>query len=345
MADDLLHVTERGLCCRAGDFYIDPWRPVERAVVTHAHADHAAWGCEHYLTSSPGEGVLRQRVGAEARIQSLPYGEPIEINGVRVSLHPAGHILGSAQIRVEHAGRVWVVSGDYKTDADPTCDTFEPVRCDVFITEATFGLPIFTWRPQAEVFGRINDWWRANQQAGRTSVLLAYALGKSQRVLAGVDPTIGPIFLHGAQRRFDEPYRAAGIELPASEHATAAAVKAAEGQALVLAPPSAAGSPWLRKLGPSSSAMVSGWMRIRGTRRRRSLDRGFVLSDHADFGQLMHTIEATGAERIGVTHGYTQPLARYLTETGREAFVLPTRYTGESDDETEHEAVDEKAGS
>ena len=194
----LLKVTARGLYCAAGDFYVDPCMAVDFAVTTHAHSDHARPGSRHYLTAAEGEGVLRERLGPRARIESVPYGQRTVRNGVTISLHPAGHILGSAQVRVEYRGEVWVVSGDYKTEADPTCADFEPVRCHTFITESTFGLPIYRWRPQAEIFDGINAWWRANQLAGRTSVVFAYSLGKAQRVLAGVDPATGPIFVHGA---------------------------------------------------------------------------------------------------------------------------------------------------
>ena len=210
----LLKVTDRGLYCAAGDFYIDPWKAVDFAVTTHAHSDHARGGSRHYLSSAEGRGVLQERLGSGAHIQGIPYGETVARNGVRISLHPAGHILGSAQVRVEYRGEIWVVSGDYKTEAERTCAPFEPVRCHTFITESTFGLPIYRWRPQAEVFDGINAWWRANQLASRTSVLFAYSLGKAQRVLAGVDPTIGPIFVHGAVAKLLPHYAAAGVELP-----------------------------------------------------------------------------------------------------------------------------------
>jgi putative mRNA 3-end processing factor len=214
MTADLLTLTERGLYCPAGDFYIDPWQPVPRAVITHAHADHARRGSDSYLAARDGELVLRTRLGDTARIDTLPYGENVLHNGVRISLHPAGHILGSAQVRIEHNGQVWVVSGDYKLEADPTCAAFEPVACHVFVSESTFGLPIYRWPPQAEVFSDINAWWRSNQAAGKASLLFGYALGKSQRLLAGIDPAIGPIYLHGAVDRLVKDYRAAGVPLP-----------------------------------------------------------------------------------------------------------------------------------
>jgi len=239
----LLRITDRGLYCEAGDFYIDPWQPVERAVITHAHGDHARWGSRHYLASRESRLVLRTRLGADASIESLEYGETALLNGVRVSLHPAGHILGSAQVRVELGGEVWVASGDYKTDSDPTCSPFELVRCHTFITESTFGLPIYRWRPQHEVFAEIREWWSANAEAGRASIIYAYALGKAQRVLAGlIDAAIGPIYTHGAVERLTRDYREAGIALPLTRHASEMPRGHDFGGSLVIAPPSAAGS-------------------------------------------------------------------------------------------------------
>ncbi|MEO8090566.1 MAG: ligase-associated DNA damage response exonuclease, partial [Gemmatimonadales bacterium] len=218
----LLSLTQLGLYCEAGDFFVDPWEPVDRAVITHAHADHAAWGSRAYLTSAPGVRVLQARLEPGAAIRGVEYGETLDLNGTTISLHPAGHILGSSQVRIEHGGEVWVVSGDYKADPDPTCTPFEPVRCHTFVTESTFGLPIYRWPSQAEVFAEINTWWRANVAAGKTSLLLGYALGKAQRLLAGLEPAIGPILTHGAVERMTGVYREAGIELPATRYAGAA---------------------------------------------------------------------------------------------------------------------------
>jgi putative mRNA 3-end processing factor len=327
----LLRLTDRGLYCAAGDFHVDPWAAVDRAVVTHAHGDHLARGCRSYLTSADGVGVARQRLDADASVRGLEYGEVIAVHGVRVSLHPAGHILGSAQVRLEHQGEVWVVSGDYKTDADPTCRPFEPVRCHTFVTESTFGLPVYRWPPQSEVLQDVNHWWRANQRAGRTTLLFGYALGKAQRLLAGLDPSIGPILTHGAVERMNAVYRAAGVRLPPTTHA-AAMDRADRGRALVLAPPSADGSTWVRRFGEQATAFASGWMLIRGTRRRRSLDRGFPLSDHVDWPGLLAAIAATGATRVLVTHGYTGPVVRWLRERGMDAEAVETRFEGERDD-------------
>lgn len=331
----LLRITDRGLYCEAGDFFIDPWQPVDRAVITHAHGDHARWGSRHYLASAEGRRVLRTRLGADASIQSIEYGEPVALNDVRISLHPAGHILGSSQIRIEHGGEVWVVSGDYKTDPDPTCTAFEVVPCHTFITESTFGLPIYRWRAQSEVFAEMREWWLANAAANRASVIYAYALGKAQRVLAGLlDAGIGPIYTHGAVERLTRDYRESGIALPPTQHASEMPRGHDFGGALVIAPPSAAGSTWLRRFGASSPAFASGWMQIRGARRRRAVDRGFVLSDHADWPALLATIEATGAERVWVTHGYREPVVRWLRERGLEALSVASHWEGEEDVES-----------
>jgi putative mRNA 3-end processing factor len=317
-----------GLYCPPGDFYIDPWRPVARAVVTHGHGDHARFGSDAYLCHVDSVPILRRRLG-DIDVQGATYGETVERDGVRVSLHPAGHILGSAQVRVEHKGEVWVASGDYKIEPDGTCAAFEPVRCHGFVTESTFGLPIYRWRRQAEVAAEINGWWRANSEAGRASVVYAYALGKAQRVLALLDPEIGPILAHGAVEPMDEIYRARGVALPPTA-SPAGMAKAALGRALVLAPPSAAGSPWMRRFPDYADAFASGWMQVRGQRRRRGVDRGFVLSDHADWGGLLSAIAATGASRVLVTHGSAATLARYLGEQGLSADMAQAEY-GEED--------------
>lgn len=330
---DLVVRRPEGLYCPPGDFFIDPWRPVDRAVLTHAHADHARRGHAHYLAAAPAEGVLRARLG-EITLQSLAYGEAVEHRGVRVSLHPAGHVLGSAQVRLEHGAQVWVASGDYFVsgagDHNLTCAPFEPVRCDCFITESTFGLPIYRWRPQREVYAEIDRWWRANAEAGRASVLFGYSFGKAQRLLAGVDAGIGPIVVHGAVQALNEAYRAAGVALPPTLLGTEVQDKAVLQRALVLAPPSAQGTPWLKRFGDYSDAFASGWMQLRGTRRRQGVDRGFVLSDHADWPGLHRAIAATGARRVIVTHGYEAVMVRALAEQGLQAESFATEYGGDS---------------
>ncbi len=336
--DDLVVLRPEGLYCPPGDFYIDPWRPVDRAVITHAHADHARVGHAHYLAAASGEGVLRSRLGA-IDLQVLAYGEAVDHFGVRLSLHPAGHVLGSAQVRLEHRGRVWVASGDYfvagavddPAEANATCAPFEPVRCDCFITESTFGLPIYRWAPQRELFADINRWWAANAEAGRASLLLGYSFGKAQRILMGVDPSIGPLIVHGAVEPLNRAYRAAGVALPATQLATETTDKASLKRALVIAPPAVQNSAWARRFGELSDAFASGWMQLRGARRRRSVDRGFVLSDHADWPGLQRAIGATGAERVIVTHGYESVMVRWLTEQGLEASAFSTEYGDEQE--------------
>ncbi len=336
---DLVVARREGLYCPPGDFYIDPWRPVDRAVITHAHGDHARRGNARYLAAAPAEGVLRTRLG-DVELQTLAYGEVVDHFGVRLSFHPAGHVLGSAQVRLEHGGRVWVAAGDYhvagaSADAredNATCAPFEPVRCDCFITESTFGLPIYRWQPQAALFAAIDDWWRANAEAGRASLLMAYAFGKAQRILNGVDRSIGPIVVHGAVEPLNRAYRAAGVDIPETPVATEIADKSIFRRALIVAPPSAQNSTWTRRFGDYSDAFASGWMQLRGARRRRSVDRGFVLSDHADWPGLERAIRATGAERVIVTHGYEAVMVRWLAEQGFEASAFVTEY-GQDDDE------------
>jgi len=329
----MLRLTDRGLHCPAADLYIDPWLPVDRAVITHAHGDHARWGSRHYLASREGALVLRTRLGEQASIELLDYGETRDVNGVRLSLVPAGHILGSAQVRLEHAGEVWVVSGDYKTEPDPTCTPFEPVRCHTFITESTFGLPIYRWCAQDDTFADMRAWWRDNAEQGRASLVYAYALGKAQRVLAGMlGADIGPVYTHGAVERLTLDYRASGVVLHETAPVSAQPKGTSYAGALIVAPPSAAGSTWLRRFGDVSTAFASGWMQVRGARRRRAIDRGFVLSDHVDWPALLAAIEATGAENVWVTHGYREQVVRYLTEQGLNARSIASHWEGENDE-------------
>jgi len=330
--ESLLTLTDCGLYCGAGDFYIDPWRPVERAFITHSHADHARVGMGRYLTVAQGANLLRARVGEDANISTAAYGETVRAGDANVSFHPAGHVLGSSQIRVESRGQVWVVSGDYKSAVDATCEQFEPIRCHGFVSEATFALPIYRWKPQEDTFAEINDWWRANRAEGKASILYGYALGKAQRMLAGVDSTIGPIYTHGAVERLTQIYRDEGVPLPPTQYAMTVAKKEFAGS-LILAPPFANGSAWIRRFGDSSTALASGWMQIRGARRRRAVDRGFVLSDHADWPALLNAIHATSAETVWVTHGQTEPLVRTLLEEGLDARGVRTEFEGELDEE------------
>lgn len=339
--NSLITLTARGLYCKRGDFYIDPWKSVDRAVLTHAHSDHAYRGNRSYLVASAGEELARIRLDHDAVIESLDYGETTVINGVELSFHPAGHILGSAQVRVEYKGEVWIVSGDYKLTPDPTCAPFEHVKCHRFITEATFGLPIYRWPDTAKMFEEMSDWWRQNQEKGKASIVFAYSLGKAQRVLNGVDRSIGPIFTHGSVERLTEAYRRAGIDLPETTYAGNVTNKKEFAGSLVIGPPSSQATPWLKRFGPQSTAFASGWMMVRGARRQRAVDRGFVLSDHADWPELLTAIRATEAETVYVTHGFSEEVVRYLNETGMNAVPLKTQFVGD-DSETAVEMSDEE---
>ena len=329
---DMVVVRKEGLYCVPGDFYIDPWRPVDRAVITHAHGDHARVGHGHYLSSTGGVNILKSRLG-DIHIDGIEYGATVVHNGVAVSLHPAGHVLGSAQVRMEHKGEVWVASGDYKVEPDRTCAPFEPVRCDTFITESTFGLPIYRWQPQQDIFDDINQWWRKNAEAGRCSVVFAYAFGKAQRILSGLDPSIGPIVCHGAAEPLNKVYRAGGVDLPPTVMVTDVDKQALK-RAIVIAPPSAGGSSWMKRFGDYSDAFASGWMQLRGARRRRGVDRGFILSDHADWPGLMTAVRATEAERVIVTHGSIGVMVRWLCQQGLDASGFDTEYGDDEAEET-----------
>ena len=327
--EGLLETTPEGFYCPPGDFHVDPRRPVERAVVTHAHADHARPGSRGYLVARAGLPVFRRRLGAAAPLEAVAYGEAVRRGETRVSLHPAGHVLGSAQARIEHRGRVVVVSGDYKVAGDATCTPFEPIPCHAFVTESTFGLPVYRWPAEGAVLEEIHAWWRANREAGRTSVLYAYALGKAQRVLSGLDASIGPVLLHGAVDNVTAAYREAGVALAGAQRADAASAKRHRGSALVVAPISANATSWVRKFRPFATGFVSGWMRVRGARRRRAVDRGFVISDHADWDGLNRAVRETGCASVGVTHGHRHALARWLAERGYESAALEAPYEGE----------------
>ena len=324
---DILTFTERGIYCPAGNFYIDPWRPVDRALITHGHADHARFGHQSYLATDIAAPVMRHRLGAIS-IDTIKYGQTQHIGNAKVSFHPAGHVPGSAQIKIDVKGEIWVVSGDYKTEIDGFSEAFEPVECHNFITECTFGLPVFDWQPQAQVMAEINRWWAKNAAEGVTSVIGAYSLGKAQRVLANLDPSIGPILTHSAISKTNEILR--GQKILNNDFIPILADLKAKNfpHSLIIAPPSALGSTWLRRFAPVSEALVSGWMRLRGVRRRRNVERGFILSDHADWKGLLHAVRATGAQTIYTNHGYADIFARYLLEQGYDAQPVVTEFTG-----------------
>ncbi|MBF9061268.1 ligase-associated DNA damage response exonuclease [Rhodobacterales bacterium HKCCSP123] len=330
----VLEFRDAGIYCPAADAYIDPWRPVDRALITHGHSDHARRGHRRYLATEAAAPVIRHRLGP-ITLQTTRYGESHRIGDATVSFHPAGHVPGSAQIRVEVGGEVWVVSGDYKTTPDGLSEPFEPVRCHAFITESTFGLPIYAWPDEATLAAQINGWWAETRAKGQTPILGVYALGKAQRVLGLLDPSLGPILTHGAVEATNAVLRAQGLTLPATTQVTPDLDLKAHRGAMVLAPPSALGSAWARRFGPVSTGFASGWMRLRGVRRRRAADRGFVVSDHADWAGLNAAIAATGATRVFVTHGYTAQFSRWLSGQGYDAGIVETEFGGETLDEPE----------
>lgn len=327
----LITVRPEGLYCEAGNFYIDPWQGVETALITHAHADHARPNSQRYIATQLSTGILHKRLGQTIALEPVAYGTPIKLGQTWVSFHPAGHVLGSAQIRIEHKDTVWVISGDYKRCADPTCAPFEVVPCDVFITEATFGLPIYRWQSGADICRQIYDWWQSDLE--RPSLLFCYALGKAQRVLAELRQFCDrPVYVHGAIHSLTELYRDVGVDLVATLPVADQPRQYPFNGDLILAPPSGHRSNWMKRFRQPQTAFASGWMAVRGARRRRGYERGFVLSDHADWPGLIQTIHQTGAKTVYVTHGQSDVLARYLTEVcGLNAFPLKTLYEGEGD--------------
>lgn len=333
--EPLLRPDDFGLACARGGFHIDPWRPVKHAVITHAHGDHARTGSEIYYCATEALTIMKQRVGHDSKFVTYPYGVKFKIGETKVSFHSAGHILGSSQVRVEYEGRVWVASGDYKRAADPTCAPFEVVPCDVFITEATFALPIYRWEPGAQTARDVLAWWDANARENRPSLLFCYALGKAQRLLgelAQLDPN-RQVFLHGAMLPLTKLYREAGIEMLQTQAVSEAPKTQKFGGELILAPPSAHRSLWMKRFKGADTGFASGWMRVRGARRRNGYDRGFVLSDHADWPDLLRTVKETGAHFILPTHGNSEVLSRRLNELGYDAQPLGlTAYDSDEDE-------------
>jgi len=324
----LLTFSESGIYCAKADFYIDPWRPVKRALITHAHADHSRYGMQQYLAHHHSVPVMKLRLG-DISVEGIEYGEVIQIKGIDVSFHPAGHAPGSAQIRVADGSEIWVVSGDYKLVNDGLSAAFEPVSCTHFVTESTFGLPVFKWQEQEIVQQSINDWWATNKANGLNSVILGYSFGKAQRLMQMLNPEIGEIFLHGAIANTNEALESVGYSFPENERVTREIDKTRYKGAMIVAPPSALGSPWLRQFKPYQVGSASGWMALRGARRRRNVDRGFVLSDHADWDELNTAVAATGAEHIYVTHGYSTVFSKWLNSQGFKAQVVETEFEGE----------------
>ena len=339
----LLTFNKNGIYCEKADVYIDPWRKVEKALITHGHSDHARHGHKHYLCTHSAKPVIQYRLGQKMKIESVGYGEKVVINGVQFSFHPAGHIIGSAQIRVEYKGEVWVASGDYKIEDDGISEAFELVKCHSFITETTFGLPVYKWQPQEEIFEDINNWWYENSKQGIVSVITAYSLGKAQRLLHNVDHSIGNIYTHGSIEKVNEIIRDQGIDLPDSHAVTSLQTRDNYRGALLITPGSTFSSEWIKRFEPFTTAAASGWMQLRSNRRNRSVDRGFVLSDHADWDGLNETIVATGAEQVFVTHGYTRVFAKWLKGKGINAKIVSTEFSGEQNELEEINIKDSKA--
>lgn len=334
----LLVFNDKGIYCEAAGVYIDPWKPVEKAIITHGHADHSRWGHKKYITHYTNVPIIKHRLGP-IQVSGKAWGETFTINNVTFSLHPAGHIFGSSQVRVAHKGEVWVFTGDYKIEDDGVAVPYEPIKCHTFITECTFGLPAFKWMPQKEVMDNINAWWAENRAKGQTSVLFGYSLGKAQRLLKYLNTDIGTIFTHGAIENMTEVIRPMS-PLPKTTLITKEIKKETLKGGIVLAPPSAHGSTWIRKMVPYVTASASGWMTFRGARRRRAIDKGFVVSDHCDWNGLLKSIKATDAEKVICTHGYTDIFSRYLRELGYDARTEKTQYEGELaelDDKKENE--------
>ncbi|RZS99051.1 ligase-associated DNA damage response exonuclease [Aquimarina brevivitae] len=323
----LLQFTSKGIYCPPAKVYLDPWKPVDKAIITHGHADHSRWGHKQYITHHTNVPIIKHRLG-DITVSGKAYGETFLINNVKFSLHPAGHIVGSSQIRVEHQGEVWVFTGDYKLEDDGLSVPYEPVKCNGFITECTFGLPAFSWVPQQQVFDDINQWWSTNQAEGKTSVLFGYSLGKAQRLVKHLDTDIGKIYTHAAVENMNEVIRPLA-DLPATTRITKDTTKKELLGNIVIAPPSTHGSPWIKKMVPYVTGSASGWMAFRGARRRRAIDKGFVLSDHCDWHALLKAIEATEATTIISTHGYTEIFTKYLQELGYDARTEKTQYEGE----------------
>lgn len=311
---EILQLTTKGLYCSLGDFYIDPWGKVDKAVITHGHGDHARWGMGEYISVQEAFHILKKRLGEEAKITTYSYGEVFRMGEVDVSFHPAGHILGSSQVRIQYQDEVWVFTGDFKRDEDLTCAPFEVVPCDVFISEATFSLPVYQWRKFSDEVQEIYDWWMKNKEEKNNSVVCCYALGKAQRIIAGLRQlTDEPIWVHGTIDELNHCYEKSGLSWPNVFKVPLESKEKFSG-AMILCPPSALGSSWARRLSPKKVGFASGWMRLRGNRRRKGYERGFVISDHADWPSLIRTVQETGCKKVYFTHGQTDSIVRYLKE-------------------------------
>lgn len=330
----MLTFRKEGIYCEPGKFYIDPWLPVDFAIITHAHADHARVGMKNYLCHKLTEPILRLRLGIDIKVQAVDYNQELTINGVKVSLHPAGHIIGSAQIRMEYKGKVSVVTGDYKLQNDGLSTAFEPIKCHELISESTFGLPIYNWLPVEQINQNLRDWVQNNQREGITSILIGYALGKAQRIMKALDG-LGNLYVHYAISRINQAFTTSGIELPAYKDIDFNNKPKNLNSGIIIVPPSLFGSNMLKSIPKSYTAICSGWMQVRGARRWRSADAGFAISDHADWQGLLTAVRESQAEKVYVTHGFKVEFSRYLQELGIQAEEIKTEFGVEEEiDET-----------
>lgn len=326
----MIQFTSKGIYCVPGKFYLDPWQPVDMAIITHGHADHAYPGMKKYLCHHFTVGILKSRIGPDIKVEGLAYNQAVHINGVKVSLHPAGHIIGSAQIRMEYKGKVTVFTGDYKIQDDGLSTAFEPVKCHELITESTFGLPIYRWESVVAQNQRLNAWIAHNQGHKKTSVFIGYSLGKSQRILNAVKD-MGEIYVHYSIAKLNMAYSDAGIQFPPYQIVDLKeGSKQLDGK-IVLLPPALLDTQLLQKIPHVAYAICSGWMQIRGARRWRSADAGFAISDHADWNGLLQAVIESSAEKVYVTHGQTAVFSKYLNEIGIEAEEVKTNYGEELD--------------
>lgn len=327
-AELLLRTTPAGLYCPEGDFYVDPVRPVDRAVVTHGHSDHARAGHGSVLATRETLAIMGTRYGADftSHPQPIAYRDSVTVNGVTIRLVPAGHVLGSAQAVIEKGGARVVVSGDYKRRRDPTCALFEPVECDVFISEATFGLPVFRHPPDTEEIGKLLESLKVFPE--RCHLVGAYALGKAQRVIALIREAgyHEPIYLHGAMQRLCDLYVAHGIDLgdlrPAAEYTKSPATREIFKGAIVMAPPSALNDVWSRRLGDVVTCFASGWMRVRARARQKIVELPMIISDHADWDELCATVSELRPGQLWVTHGAEEALVHWSNSIGVPAQAL-----------------------
>lgn len=329
---ELLQLTSEGLFCAPGNFYIDPWKKVDKAVITHGHGDHAHTGMNEYFATTSAQHILEKRLGSDIKLTTYPYGEIFRMGEVDVSFHPAGHILGSSQVRIQYKDEVWVFTGDFKRDQDLTCEPFQVVPCDVFISEATFSLPVYRWPDFDSEIEQIHQWWMKNKAEGFNSVVCCYALGKAQRIIAGLRQiTNDDIWVHGTIDELNHSYEKSGLHWENVRKVPVEGKEKITPGSMILCPPSAMGSTWARRLTPKRVSFASGWMRLRGNRRRKGYERGFVISDHADWPSLLKTVEETGCKKVYFTHGNTDTIVRYLKEHGIQAYDLKLPYDNEED--------------